>query len=60
MDRNELPEQMTAEDIKSFLNIGRIQTYELIKNGKIPTVKAGRRIFISKKTFLDWFDGPDS
>jgi excisionase family DNA binding protein len=60
MNPTELPEVMTPDDIKEFLDIGRVQTYDLIKAGVFRTVRIGRSIRISKKAFLNWFDGTDA
>jgi excisionase family DNA binding protein len=57
MNPDELPEVMRAEDIQHFLDIGRVQAYELIKTGEFRSVKIGRSIRISKKVFLNWFEG---
>ncbi|MCM3079594.1 helix-turn-helix domain-containing protein [Brevibacillus invocatus] len=56
--RNEdLPEVMEVNHIKEFLNIGRVQAYDLVKSGKFHTVRVGRLIKIPKKSFLEWFEG---
>jgi excisionase family DNA binding protein len=60
MNPEELPEVMTAEDIKDFLDIGRVQAYDLIKTGQFRSVRIGRSIRISKKIFLEWFEGSEA
>ncbi|WP_240353324.1 helix-turn-helix domain-containing protein [Cohnella algarum] len=42
------------------LDIGRVQAYELIKAGEFRSVKIGRSIRISKKVFLNWFEGNEA
>ncbi|MGG1518452.1 helix-turn-helix domain-containing protein [Paenibacillus oryzisoli] len=60
MNPDELPEVLRAEDIQSFLDIGRVQAYELIKTEQFRSVKIGRSIRISKKGFLKWFEGTEA
>lgn len=40
----EFPNVMTVAEVAAYLRIGRTTAYELIKNGKIPSVKIGRQI----------------
>ncbi|NQX62169.1 helix-turn-helix domain-containing protein [Paenibacillus qinlingensis] len=51
---------MSVDDMKRYLGIGRVQAYEQIKKNDFHYVKIGRSIRISKKAFLQWFDGQDT
>lgn len=53
----ELPEVMTVKHIQVFLGIGRSQAYQLVKTNSFHTVTVGKRILISKKSFIEWFEG---
>ncbi|WP_246320441.1 helix-turn-helix domain-containing protein [Paenibacillus qinlingensis] len=55
-----LPDAMSVDDMKRYLGIGRVQAYEQIKKNDFHYVKIGRSIRISKKAFLQWFDGQDT
>ncbi len=56
MNRDELPEVMTTEDIQNFLRISRNTAYDLIKRKEFPVLKFGRLIRINREKFLEWFD----
>ncbi|MBT2663851.1 helix-turn-helix domain-containing protein [Bacillus sp. ISL-45] len=53
----ELPEVLEVKDIQEYLGIGRSQAYRLVKSNLFHAVNVGKRILISKKSFLDWFEG---
>ena len=52
-----LPDVLDVKDIKDFLNIGRVQAYELVNSGQFHVIRLNRRIKIPKKGFIDWFEG---
>jgi predicted DNA-binding transcriptional regulator AlpA len=52
-----LPEVLEVKHIQEFLGIGRSQAYQLVKSNAFHTVTVGKRILISKKSFLEWFEG---
>ncbi|MCM3572512.1 helix-turn-helix domain-containing protein [Mesobacillus subterraneus] len=54
---SELPEVLEVKDIQLFLGIGRSQAYNLAKSKSFHAVYVGKRILISKNSFLDWFEG---
>ncbi|MFW0780096.1 DNA-binding protein [Rossellomorea marisflavi] len=56
MTRDELPEVMAPIHVKSFLGIGKKQTYEMMENPPFRTVRVSRLHKISKVAFFDWFD----
>jgi excisionase family DNA binding protein len=45
---------MTVEEAKRILRIGLRQTYELVKDGTIPSIKLGRTIRIPRRPFMTW------
>lgn len=46
----------TVEDVVNMLNIDRMATYNLIKEGHFKIVRMGTSIRISKKSFDEWLD----
>ena len=56
--QNEEPDKKTyrVEEIAVLLDIGRASAYELVKQGLFHTVKIGKSIRISKKSFDEWLD----
>ncbi|WP_264737339.1 helix-turn-helix domain-containing protein [Cytobacillus firmus] len=53
----DLPEVLEVKDIQMFLGIGRSQAYKLVKSNYFHAVTVGKRILVSKKSFLSWFEG---
>ena len=53
-----VPEQSTYKvaDIAVMLNIGRTSAYNLVKEGHFKTVRVGKGIGVSKKSFGEWLD----
>lgn len=47
-----LPTVATVPDLASLTSLPESSIYELIKRGKIPAVKVGRRILIMKATMV--------
>nr|WP_197217063.1 helix-turn-helix domain-containing protein [Cytobacillus firmus] len=52
-----MPEVLEVKDLQDFLGIGRSQAYKLVKSNSFHTVRVGKRILVSKKSFLKWFEG---
>lgn len=44
----DLPEYLTIDELRAFLDLGKTTAYELIRTGEIPHRRFGRRIFIPK------------
>lgn len=53
----ENPETYDVADIQEILNIGKRQAYELVNSKQFRVVRVGKRIKISKKSFVNWLDG---
>lgn len=45
---------LTVSEASEALNIGISKTYELIRKGKIPHLRAGNKILIPKDTLKKW------
>lgn len=50
----QLPLMMTAKDLQA-MGFSRQITYQLLNREDAPTVRIGKRIFVPKYKFLDWF-----
>lgn len=44
----ELPEYLTPDEFRSYLDLGKTTVYDLIERGQLPCKRFGRRIFIPK------------
>lgn len=42
-----------------ILNCGRRQAYELVDSGKFHIVRVGTKIKVSKRLFLEWYEGKE-
>ncbi|EJW17598.1 helix-turn-helix domain-containing protein [Paenibacillus alvei] len=52
-----LPEVLTPEHVKVYLDIGRDNAYELFNSNAFHVVKVGRRKFVHKDVFVKWLLG---
>ena len=50
----ELPMVLTVEDLMPILSIGRNTAYELIRSGQIRSVRAGRKIRVTKEAIAEY------
>ncbi len=50
------PDILTIDDITKILNIGRNKAYQLIKEGKIRTIRIGRKHRIAKKMLIEYIE----
>ena len=55
-DYEQLPLILTVEDITKILGIGKNTAYDLIRCGKIRSVRIGHKIRISKDALLEFLD----
>lgn len=46
---DQLPLALRVTDVMAILGIGRNSAYELLRSDKLPTVRVGRRILVSKE-----------
>lgn len=54
---DDLPEVLEPLDLKDFLNISKTAAYDLVKSRQFHVVKVGRTYKVSKKVFLQWWEG---
>ena len=59
VDIESLPESLEVKDIQMILNCGRRQAYELVDSGKFHIVRVGTKIKVSKRLFLEWYEGKE-
>lgn len=51
-----LPDILTVDDIKKYLNVGSAKAYEIMNDPKITPVNNGRKKCIPKAEFLHYID----
>ncbi len=51
---------LTVQDVARILRIGKNYTYDLIRSGRIPAMKLGKRILIPKAALIDFLEGESS
>lgn len=51
---DQYPSVLKVKDIKSILQIGRVQAYDLIHSGEFPVKKIGNTYRIPKEPFVAW------
>ena len=44
------------DDLQKMLKIGRSSAYEIVKNGRIKTVKIGKRYIIPKQSVIEFLN----
>ena len=53
-DLHDLPMTLLVEDLMPILGIGRNTAYELIRSGRIRSVRIGRQIRIPREALLEF------
>lgn len=48
------PAVMTVDDVSHYLRICRASVYRLVKRGKIPVSRVGKRLRFRKETIDEW------
>lgn len=56
---NELPLTLKVEDLMPILGIGRNTAYELIRCGKIRSIRIGKQLRIPKQALIDYLSDAD-
>ena len=56
---DELPLTLRVEDLTSILDIGRNTAYELIRCGKIRSIRIGKQLRIPKQALIDYLSDVD-
>ena len=54
---DDLPLALRVEDLTSILDIGRNTAYELIRCGKIRSIRIGRQLRIPKDALVEYLSG---
>ena len=52
----ELPEICNVADVVSILPVSKATLYRMAEQGKIPSIRVGRRILLSRDHLLLWID----
>lgn len=53
----ELPLILSASDVSKVLNVCRSKSYELMNSTYFPSKRIGRKLIVTKYSFLKWLDG---
>ena len=56
-DLHELPMTLRVEDLMPILGIGRNTAYELVRSGKIRSIRIGRQLRIPKDALVAYLSG---
>jgi excisionase family DNA binding protein len=56
---SEYPAVVQVEDIQNMLCIGRNVAYRILKEGKIKTIKVGKRYIIPKKSVIEFLESAE-
>ena len=54
---DELPLVLRVEDLMPILDIGRNTAYELVRSGKIRSIKVGRQIRVPRDAVVEFLSG---
>lgn len=53
---DELPDFFSAAQLSEVLGLSKATTYRRVEEGKIPCLRVGRRLIISRAHLLRWLD----
>lgn len=53
-----LPLVLTVEQTAQVLQLGKTRVYELVRSGKLRSLRIGRKIRVPKNALLDFLDTP--
>ena len=54
---DEMPDVLRPSDIIALTGLGKNSVYELLRTKRIPHIRAGRAILVSKATLVRFLDG---
>lgn len=60
MKLSNLPDVLTVEDLTQILGIGKNSAYNLVKSGRLKSVRVGRKYLISKQALLQFLGVTES
>lgn len=52
----DLPECINAQELGHFLRISRVSSYNLLKSETFPTLRIGKRLFVTKPQLIKWIN----
>lgn len=53
---DDLPDVLTPAEVRSFLRLGRNATYDLLKGGKLRSVRLGQKYLVPRKAVRELLD----
>ena len=56
-NENSLPAILTVPELSAVLRIGRASAYELVRCGRIRSLKIGRQLRVPRQAVLDFLNG---
>ena len=56
-DLHDLPMTLRVEDLIPLLGIGRNTAYELVRSGKLRSIRVGRQVRIPKNALIEFLGG---
>ena len=51
---------VSVEELAKMLKIGRNTAYELVRSGRMPSIKIGRQIRVTKREVIDYLSQTDN
>lgn len=51
-----IPEMLSAKEVSEILKIGYVKTLDLMKYGKIPSIKLGNTYRTSREALTEWIN----
>ncbi len=51
--KEDLPEHLSLEEFRVWMNMSRSLAYELARRGEIPVIRFGRRIFMQTRKLVE-------
>ena len=55
-DLNDLPMILRVEDLMPLLGIGRNTAYELVRSGRLRSIRVGRQVRIPKNALIEFLN----
>ncbi len=52
----EYPDVVEVEDLQKMLRLGRNAVYRILKEGKIKTIKIGKRYIVPKRSVIEFLE----
>ena len=58
-DLNDLPMILRVEDLMPILGIGRNTAYELVRSGKLRSIRVGRQVRVPKNALIEFLENTE-